>query len=107
MIMFVPLSRRAALGQAAERARPVPRDGSDAQKSRRVKATLEIPDEVVRQHREVVDHALEVLARQWGLSDVELKVRAAKPGAPSGSSGAAQHALTVAGYSFPLRLEYM
>ena len=105
--MFTPLSRRAAPGQIAERARPVRRDGSGGPTSRHVKGTLEIPEEVAQHHREVVDHALEVLKRQWGLSDIELKVRAAKPGALSGSSGAAQHALTVAGYSFPLRLEYM
>ena len=75
--------------------------------SRQVKGTLEIPAEVVRYHREVVDRALTVLKHQWGLKAVELQVRPSEPGAPDTPTAPGRHVLRVAGYSFPLHLEYM
>ncbi len=74
---------------------------------RQVKGTLEIPAEVVRHHREVVDRALTVLEHQWGLKAVELQVRAADLGASDAPTVPTRHMLKVAGYSFPLYLEYM
>ena len=105
--MFNTSSRRAASRQAGDRANPWRADRADERTFRLVKATLEIPAEVVRHQREVVDRAFAVLKSQWGLSSVELWVDAADLEASGAPSNPARHALKVGGYSFPLRLEYM
>ncbi len=105
--MFNTSSRRAASRRAGDRANPWRADRADERTFQLVKATLEIPAEVVRHQREVVDRAFAVLKSQWGLSSVELRVHAAEPGAPGVPANPARHALKVGGYSFPLRLDYM
>ncbi len=71
--MFNTSSRRAASRRAGDRANPWRADRADNRTFRLVKATLEIPAEVVRHQREVVDRAFAVLKSQWGLSSVELR----------------------------------
>ncbi len=78
--MATTLSRRAVPTRAEDRAGPGRRDEGDSRSSRPVKGTLELPEEIVQHQCQVLNRALSVLKSQWGLSAVELKVRAAGAG---------------------------
>ena len=70
-----------------------------------VKGTLVIPADVVRHHPEIVDRALGIVLNQWGLGEVELRVRGDETPASTDLAGVAEASLSVAGYMFPCLLQ--
>jgi hypothetical protein len=58
---------------------------------------------VLRDH-DLLSRVLDVLVRQWGLSTVEVRIRADDSGASGVTSPNRQCRLKVAGYNFPLSL---
>ena len=69
-------------------------------KSRCIKATIDISEDVVLHHRDTLDRLLHVLFSQWGLRTVELRVGGDEPRAVDG-----HQVITLAEHVFPLRLE--
>ena len=80
--------------------------GVDNVAPRHVKGTIDIAEDIVMHHRDVLGHVLEVLLRQWGLATVEVRIRSNNGEAPSMTNCSSQQHLDLAGHSFPLTLTY-
>ena len=73
---------------------------------RHVKGTIDIMEDIVMHHHDVLGHVLEVLLRRWGLATVEVRIRSNNGEAPSMTNCSSQRHLDLAGHSFPLTLTY-
>ncbi len=73
---------------------------------RQVKGIIEIPEDIVMRHRDLLGHVLEVLLRQWGLATVEVRIRPNNGEAPGVVTGCTRQRLHLAGHCFPLALTY-
>ena len=78
--------------------------GSYAGRTRCVKGTVDIPEDLALHNRDLVGHVLDVLVRQWGLSAVEVRIRADDGEAPGETDPNSRRRLEVAGHSLPLAL---
>ena len=83
---------------------PGRRKGREQVTTRRVKAMIDMPEDIVVHNHDILGYVLEVLLHQWGLGAVEARIRA-NDGAASGVINRnIQQRLEVAGPSFPLAL---
>jgi hypothetical protein len=77
--------------------------GSYAGRTRCVRGTIDIPEDLALHNRDLVDRVLDVLVRQWGLSAVEVRILADDE-APGETDPNSRRRLEVAGHSLPLAL---
>ena len=78
--------------------------GSYAGRTRRVRGTIDIPEDLALHNSDLVGRVLDVLVRQWGLSAVEVRIRADDGEEPGEINPNSRRRLEVAGHSFPLAL---
>ncbi len=89
-----------------EAAAPDQETSLDPMAPRPVKGTIDIPEDIVMRHRDLLGHVLEVLLRQWGLATVEVRIRPNNGEARGVVNGSSQQRLHLAGHCFPLALTY-
>ena len=80
------------------------RNGLDAMGTRRVKGTIDIPNDMMLRDHGLLSRVLEVLVRQWGLDTVEVRIGANNGEAADVTDSNRQYRLEVAGHSFPFAL---
>ncbi len=79
-------------------------NGPHAMGTRCVKGTIDIPKDMVLRDHDLLSRVVGVLVRQWGLSAVEVRIRADDGEAPGVTGSIRQCLLEVAGHSLPLAL---
>ena len=77
---------------------------SYAGRTRCVRGTIDIPEDLALHNSDLVGRVLDVLVRQWGLSAVEVRIRADDGEEPGEINLNSLRCLEVAGHSFPLAL---
>ena len=80
--------------------------GLDTVAPRCVKGIIDIPEDIVVHHRDLVGRVLEVLMQQWGLGAVEVHVGASYEEASGLTNANPLQRLKVAGHSFPFALAH-